>query len=136
MTLAQKRIVHEFEANRFPALKSGVEEAAGWPVPLEVNWDSLAVANEESNYAESWPKIYFEPLTAALRDVGHDEMGREALKTSLKKIVVQNVKGCDYGTCWASFHDGVLTLDHQSVVNAFDVEGRRKGLVAVLEQSL
>ena len=54
MTLAQKRIVHEFEANRFPALKSGVEEAAGWPVPLEVNWDSLAVANDlKEVYAEA-----------------------------------------------------------------------------------
>jgi hypothetical protein len=29
-----------------------------------------------------------------------------------------------------------LTLDHQSVANAFDVEGRAKGLAGVLENSL
>jgi hypothetical protein len=136
VTLAQRRVVQEFETNRFPALKSQLEEAAGLPIPLEVNWDSLAVANEENNYAESWPKVYFEPLIAALKHVGNDDMGREAIKSGIKKIVVQNIKGCDYGDCWASFHDGVLTLDHNSVANAFDTEARKKGLVAVLEQSL
>jgi hypothetical protein len=135
VTLAQRRVVQDFETKQFPAIKSAIAEAAGQPIQLEVNWESLAVPGDEHNYAESWPKIYFEPLIAAFKDVGHDDMGRDALKAGIKKIVVQNVKGCDYGDCWASLQDGVLTLDH-SFTNAFDAEGRRIGLVKVLEQSL
>jgi hypothetical protein len=106
VTLAQRRVVQDFETNQFPALKNQIEEAAGFPVPIEVNWDSLAVPGDEHNYIESWPQIYFEPLIGALKHLTRDDMGREAIKTGLKKIVIQNVKGCDYGDCWAALHDG------------------------------
>lgn len=136
MTLAERRMVNEFENGQFPALKNRVEEAAGFPVPLEVHWDSLAVPGESRLYAESWQQIYFEPLIAGLAAIALDDMGREAIKSGLKKIVIQNAKGCIYGDCWASLADGVLTLDHDAVTNSYDVEARKKGLVAVLESSL
>lgn len=135
MTLAQRRVLQDFETNQFPALKSQIDEAAGFAIPVEVNWESLAVPGEEHNYKESWPQIYFEPLIEGLKHLTRDEMGRDAIKSGIKQIVVQNVKGCDYGTCWAGLNDGVLTLDH-SFSNAYDVQGRKNGLVALLEQSL
>jgi hypothetical protein len=136
MTLAERRIVNEFETGKFPALKSRVEEAVGFPVPLEVKWDTLAVPGESHLYAECWPLIYFEPLIAGLTVICRDEMGREALKGALKKIVIQNTKGCVYGSCWATLAEGVLTLDHESLTNSGDTEDRKKGLVAMLESSL
>lgn len=136
MTLAERRTLHDFETNQFPALKSAVEEAAGFAVPLEVLWDTLAVAGESRLYADCWPRVYFEPLIGALKRVGSTEIGAEAIKTGIKKIVVQNVKGCYYGDCWAVLEDGVLTLDHQSVVNASEVIDRENGLVDVLDTGL
>ena len=135
VTLAQRRVLQDFETNQFPALKTKIDEAAGSAIPVEVNWESLAVPNEERLYAESWTQVYFEPLIAALKDLTRDDMGREAAQ-NIKKIVIQNTKDCRYGSCWASFADGVLTLDHQAVENAYDVDGRAKGLTSVLEQSL
>jgi hypothetical protein len=136
MTLAERRIVSEFETSQFPALKTRVEEAAGFPVPMEVRWDTLAVPGESRLYAESWPLVYFEPLIAGLAAVCRDEMGREAVKGSIKKIVIQNAKGCVYGDCWATVDAGVLTLDHESLTNSGATDERTKGLIAVLESSL
>jgi hypothetical protein len=136
MTLAERRIVKEFETSQFPALQARVEEAAGFPVPLEVKWDTLATPGESRLYAECWTLVYFEPLIAGLATVCRDEMGREAIQSNLKKIVIQNLKGCTYGNCWASFQDGILTLDHESLTNSHDTEERKKGLVAVLESGL
>ncbi len=135
MTLAERRVVHDFETNQFPGLRDGVQEAAGFPVEIEVQWDTLAVPNESRLYAECWPPVYFEPLIEGLKAVAVD-MGREALKAALKKIVVRNTSGCVYGDCWATFADGTLTLDHQPISNVGDGESRRKGLVTLLENSL
>jgi hypothetical protein len=136
MTLAERRVVHDFETNQMPALSARVTKTAGFDVPLEVSWDTLAVPGESHLYAESWPVIYFEPLIGALQIVGRDEMGRNALQSALKKIIIRNSKGCAYGDCWATFLEGILTLDHESVTNAYDVDGRTKGLVRVLENGL
>jgi hypothetical protein len=136
MALAERRAVQEFETNQLPALKERVEKAAGFSVPLEISWDTLAVTGESRLYAESWPAVYFEPLVGALEWVGRDNMGREAIQSEVKKIVLQNTKGCTNPDCWAAFHDGVLTLDHEAITNVHDVDGRRKALIAVLEQGL
>jgi hypothetical protein len=136
VNLAERRIVHDFETNLFPGLKERVEKAAGFPIPLEVSWETLAVAGESRLYAECWSAIYFEPLIGALGYIGRDEMGHRALQSGLKKVVLQNVKGCVYGDCWATLVDVVLTLDHESLTNASDVESRTKGLIGVLESSL
>lgn len=136
MTLADRRVLHEFETNQFPALKERVEEAAGFAVPIEVLWETLAVDGESRLYAESWPVVYFEPLIGGLEAVGRDDMGREALKSGLKKITIKNTKGCTYGDCWATFHDGELTLDHEPLTNAYDADARKNGLITVLEKSL
>ncbi len=136
LSLADRKVLNEFETKLFPAFKHRVEEAAGFPVPLDVHWDTLAVAGESRLFEDSWPKVYFEPLIGALQAVGDSEMGREAIKTSLKKIVIQNVKGCVYADCWSSFSDGVLTLDHNSITNVDVIDARKKALIGVLETSL
>jgi hypothetical protein len=46
-------------------------------------------------------------------------MGREAIQSTLKRIVIQNAKGCLYGDCPAGFADGVLTLDHESLTTGW-----------------
>lgn len=136
MTLAERRIVAEFESTKLPALKTRVEEATAFAVPLAVKFETLATLDESRLYMESWPQIYFEPLIEGLKTICRDEVGKEAYKSGVKKIVIQNVKGRVYGDCWATLVDGVLTLDHNSLANAYDIEARKNGLIAVLESSL
>jgi hypothetical protein len=136
MTLAERRVLNEFQTNQLPDLKKKIDAAAGFEVPIEVNWESLAVPGESHNYLANWPAVYFEPLIQALSAVGADKIGQDAIKEGLKSIVIQNTKSCYYGDRWASIVDGVLTLDHEPLTNAFQVDDRTKGLIQVLESGL
>jgi hypothetical protein len=135
MGLAERRIIKDFQDNHFPALHKQVTTAAGFEVPLEVNWDSLT-SNEYSHaWIATWPQLYFEPLIAALKHITQDDMGKQALKDGLKKIVIQDVSGDYYGDTWSRFEAGVVTLDH-SFTNAHQVEDRTHGLIKNLEAGL
>ncbi len=136
MGLAERRAIKAFQDDRFPAFRQRIADAAGFEVPVEVNWESLALEGEAHLYDECWPKVYFEPLIAGLKSVGRDEMGKEALRSALKKVVVQNTTGAYYGDRWTSFEGGVLTLEHLPTTNADSVQERTDGLVQTLEKNL
>jgi hypothetical protein len=134
MGLAERRAIKSFADNQWPALQTAIHAAAGSAIPVEVHWDSLATADYAHLYEESLPKLYFIPLIDALKRIAIDDMGREALATSVKKIVIQNKKP-DYSSYWAEFKDGVLTLDHQ--FTNVDYHKEREDLVVqVLEKAL
>jgi hypothetical protein len=63
-------------------------------------------------------------------------MGKEALAEGLKQIVITNEQGIYYGDRWATFADGVLTLDHEPATNIHQVADRVEGVVLLLEKSL
>ncbi|ADO69431.1 hypothetical protein [Stigmatella aurantiaca] len=136
MGLAERRAAKEFETKRFPQFKKDIDEAAGFEVPVTVQWDTLAKEGESHLYDECWPKVYFEPLIAALKGISFDDMGKEALKAGLKKIEIQNRAGAIYGDRIASFENGTLLLDHQPHTNVDDVRDRTEGIRKLLESKL
>jgi hypothetical protein len=136
MGLAERRIIQNFQTNELPDLQKRVDEAAGHNVPVEVHWDKLAPEGESHLYVASWKSVYFEPLIDALKAVGKDDLGREALKTGLHKVVIENTRGYYYPDEWAKLEGGTLTLDHDPISNAGDVEARTTRLVTVIENGL
>jgi len=136
MGLAERRVIHEFQTKELPVLQSRVDEAAGFSVPVEADWEKLAPEGESHLYVESWKAIYFEPLIAALQAIAVDQMSRDALKAGLHKVIISNTTGYYYPDRWASFEGGTLTLDHDPLTNAADVKPRAARLIAVLESGL
>jgi hypothetical protein len=136
MGLAERRVIHDFQSNELPVLQSRVDEAARHNVPVEADWEKLAPEGESHLYVESWKAIYFEPLIAALSTIAGDEMGREALKNGLHSVVIVNTSGNYYPDHWAKFEAGTLTLDHDPLTNAGDIQPRASKLVSVLESNL
>jgi hypothetical protein len=139
MGLAERRAVKDFQDNLFPALQDKIHAAAGFAVPIEVDWASLTIDGESHLYAESWPKVFFTPLADGLANIARDDMGKEALATGLKKITVRHnpdVYYGDEGYGFAALADGTLAIQHAAHTNVDDVESRTKGLVAVLEKAL
>lgn len=135
MGLAERRIVKSFETTVFPDLKKQIDEAAGFDVPVEVKWDTLIKDDQySSSWAESWPKIYFQPVVIAFKNICIDDMGKEALQGTLKKLIIQDVSDV-YGSDWVAFEDGTLTLDHR-FCNVDDVEYRADILQQKLEKAL
>ena len=136
MGLAERRAANEFETTVLPGFKERIDEAAGFAVPLEINWDQLSPAGEARLFPECWPQVYFEPLTEGLKIVGRDKLGKEALAAGLKKVVIQNTFANYNSDNWAKFVDGVLILDHDPLTNAVYVNPRTEGLVKALEAGI
>ncbi len=136
MGLAERRALKDFQDNHFPGLKQKVTDAAGFDVGIEVAWDKLVQDDMGHLYNDAWAKIYFEPLAEALKKITVDDMGKDALKAGLKKVVITNSTGVYYGDRWAKLEGGVLTLDHEPTTNVDNQTERVDGLVSVLEKAL
>ncbi|WP_225413826.1 hypothetical protein [Stigmatella hybrida] len=136
MGLAERRAAKEFETKRFPQFKKDIDEAAGFSVPVTVHWDTLALEEQTQLYDECWPKVYFEPLIAALKGITVDDMGKEALKGGLKKIEIQNRTDIIYGDRMATFEGGTLVLDHKPHTNVDDIQQRTDSIRKLLESKL
>ncbi len=137
MGLAEKRAAAEFETTVYPGLKKQIDEAAGFEVPTEVRWDTLIKQEKQvAAWKDAWPKLYFLPIVNAFKQICVDPMGKDALKETLKKIVVQDAKP-SYSSYWASFDkaSGTLTLDYQ-FTNVDDINGRADMLRKVVEDAM
>jgi len=136
MGLAERRAAKQFETNRMPALTKEIQGAAGFEVPLEVHWDAIATEGNAHLFEECWPQVYFQPLIAAFKEVACDDMGKEALKGALKKVVVQNTADISYAGRMVRFDGGVLTIDHAPTTNAHYVADRASAIREALEKAL
>ncbi|MBO0869466.1 MAG: hypothetical protein J2P15_12955 [Micromonosporaceae bacterium] len=135
MGLAERRAAEQFKTEQYPEWKRRIDQAAGFEVPVEVNWDQLAVDGYAESYGQFFPKVFFEPLERALAAVTIDQMGKDALKAGLKQIIVKNSD--QYGsTSGFSFTGGILTMDYKSHTNVDYGDERAKALQKLLESGL
>ncbi|GJE73276.1 hypothetical protein [Methylorubrum podarium] len=139
--LAERRAIAAYRESRYPAQEKGIQEAAGFPVPVEVAWDQLTIAGDAKYYADPgyFEKTIFEPLAAGLKDVTRDQMGRDALREKLKSIRIRY----DEKTAPASnypnglkFEGGVLDVNWRPYANVADFKDRVEAVVKVLEKGL
>ncbi|MBS2040376.1 hypothetical protein JST97_35640 [bacterium] len=130
MGLAERRATKAFQDERYPGIKQEIDAAAQKNVLLEIDWESLAVDDYADDYAENWHKIYFLPLIEAFKSIAFDDMGREALASGLKKVVIRNS-----GSIETTFQDGVLLLDYP-FTNADYWQDRKETWQKLLEKGL
>ncbi|MEE7465478.1 hypothetical protein MFUR16E_32055 [Methylobacterium fujisawaense] len=139
--LAERRAIAAYREGRYPAQEKAIQEAAGFPVPVEVVWDQLTIPGDAKYYADPgyFEKTIFEPLAAGLKDVTKDLMGRDALRQKLKSIRIR----FDEKTAPASnypnglkFDGGVLDVNWRPFSNVADFKDRVEAVVKVLEKGL
>jgi hypothetical protein len=135
MGLAERRGAEKFRTDEYPGWKSRLDQAAGFDLPVEVAWAELAADGFADRYSEFFAQVYFEPLVSALAAVTIDDMGREALRAGLTKVVVRN-SGQYASYIGFGFADGVLTIDHRSEANIDYGDERAKQLTRLLEANL
>jgi hypothetical protein len=135
MGLAERRSVLRFENDDYPAFKARIDEVAGFEVHIEVAWDELAAEDYADSYAQFFPMVYFEPLISALSAVCIDDLGKNALRDGLSKIIVRNTDEHS-SESGISFTDGVLTFDHKPQTNVDYGADRAKALQHALEKGL
>ncbi|RYF09753.1 MAG: hypothetical protein EOO77_23065 [Oxalobacteraceae bacterium] len=139
--LADRRAIAAYRQDKWPALEQAIRKAAGFDVPIEVEWDQLALPGDGAYYGNDdyFGKTIFEPLTAALTSITSDTMGRDALKAKLQRIHVR----FDEKTAPASnypnglgFQNGVLDINWRPFSNTADGADRTKALTEIMEKNL
>jgi len=135
MGLAERRATKEFQEKQFIELRNEIHKVAGFAVPIEVAWDQLAVEGQVDYYKEAWPEIFFKPVIEGLRQIGRDEMGKEAIKGGLKKIEFRNSQGSYSPHSAISFVSGTLVIDHE-LSNVGDTKDRTKYIIEIVEKGL
>lgn len=121
--LAERRAIKEYQEKKLPDLKKQIDDAAGFDVKLTVDWDKLAVPGKADHYLEDEfiSDIFFYPLIEALKRVTKDEMGKTALKSQLKEVVMTfdpaTAPVSDYKGGW-KFENGKLTINYEPWVNS------------------
>jgi len=135
MGLAERRAADRWKNNDYPDWKTRIDQAVGFDIPVEVAWEQLASEGNPEYYDEWFPKVYFQPLTMALSAITIDDMGKEAIRDGLTKIVVKN-SGEYSSASGFSFSGGVLTINHKPQTNVDYPEERAKAIQKMLEDAL
>jgi hypothetical protein len=136
MGLLEKRALKAFQDGAYKKLTGEINKIAGFNVDFDVNWETLALEDQSHLYEESFPKVYFEPIIKAFTEIASDEMGKDALKETLKKIIIKNEGGVYYGSGAYSFDNGVLTIDHQPTTNIDNIQERSDELAKILMKQM
>jgi len=105
MGLNERRKIKELQDVTLPGRVKDIEEICGAPIPYEVDWESLADDLPGLNFVDN---ISCHRLNMALRMICQDDMGKSAVRDSLKRIKLVNVK--DKSAMRLSFEDGVLEM--------------------------
>ena len=135
MGLAERRATKDFQDKHFPDLRNEIQKEAGFPVPIEIAWEQLSVEGQTDYYKEAWTEVFFKPVIDALRQIGRDEMGKDALKSGLKKIEFRNSSGNYSPHNAITFTNGAVVIDHE-LSNVGDTKDRTKYLVELIEKNL
>ncbi len=136
MGLAEKRAVQDFQNNKFDGWKKQICAAAGFEPKFQIAWETMAQDGYAHLFEEGFQKIYFQPLVNAFTEVCKDQMGKDAVKTSLKEIRICNKSGHYSPRPAINFENGILTIDHEPTTNMQDIDDRTKQIITVLENAL
>jgi hypothetical protein len=105
MGLAERRKIKELQDDVLPGRVKEIEEICGAPIPYEVDWESFSDDLEGLNFMDN---ISCHRLNMALRVICQDDMGKEAIRETVKKVKLKNVKGI--GDKSLGFSDGALDM--------------------------
>jgi len=139
--LAERRAIAAFEKDSFPALQKSVRAAAGFEVPIKVDWNSLALPGDDKYYGQDdyLVKTVFTPLENAMKNIAQDEMGKQALREKLQAISIHYTEAGSSASAYkdrVKFEAGTLDVNFRPFTNSADVDDRTKAIVDVLEAAL
>lgn len=88
MGLLEKRWAQEKRTALEAELIEAIRRLAGPEVLVEIDWDGFAEHREDCGYIGD-PGYGLPQLVQALEEVARDDLGREALREKLRKIVIK-----------------------------------------------
>jgi hypothetical protein len=105
MGLAEKRAMKEAQDGWLPRRQAEIDGLCGGSIPYEVDWDSFADDAKGIQWLEANGP---QQVASAVRSICQDELGKEAVRAAIKKVVLRNT--ADAAGKRLTFEDGVLCL--------------------------
>lgn len=105
MGLNERRKIKEYQDTIVPERQAELSEICGCPIAYEIEWDTFAEDLEALNFLDN---LSFHRINMAFRVICTDELGREAVAESLKRIRLKNVPTRDEMSM--TFTDGLLEM--------------------------
>lgn len=138
MGLQEKRAIQNFQENKLAQLKAEVENAAGYSIIIDINWDNLAPEGHSERLSEYLEKIYFVPLINAIKKISIDDLGKQALKDALKSVFICNQSHSYTLSNSIVFEKetGKLVLDHEPATNIDSIADREDAILNILNKNL
>ncbi len=146
LDLARRRAIKEYIEKTFPKYEAAIKEAVTPEVKIVVDWEKLALEDHAEVYSDEtfFDQPIFQPLITALKQVGKDDMGREALRSKLSKVhVTYNFETAPLSNYinGVTFEGGVLTINFAPYSNpggpdSSNYQDRVKAIVTILEKGL
>ena len=139
--LAERRAIKSYQESVLPDLQSDINNAAGFEVVLNIDWDKIALPGGADNYESDayFTDIYFKPLIKAFLSISSDELGKEALVSKLKSVKItydsDTAPTANYGNGIA-FEGDQLTINFRPFSNAGDIDERAEAMIEELESKL
>jgi hypothetical protein len=91
--LGERRVLKEFQEGTYATWLKSFHALVGFEVPVEPNWESffLDVGNNYSkeSLVGCWKINFLDSTYATFKAVCQDEMGKEAVKSGLKKVILE-----------------------------------------------
>ena len=104
MGLAESRKIKELQEVTLPEREAEIAEICGTPIPYEVDWASFDGDLEGLNFMDN---LSCHRLNMALRVICVDDLGREAVASTVKVIRLKNVPKDEMRLAFA---DGALEM--------------------------
>jgi hypothetical protein len=105
MGLEERRKIKELQDDVLPGRVSEIVEICGVAIPYDVDWDSFDGDLTGLNFMDN---ISCHRLNMALRVICSDDLGKEAVRDTLKTVRLRNVKSKDDKSL--SFDAGTLQM--------------------------
>lgn len=105
MGLDEKRKLKEIQDGPLKAAQSKIKDILGVEIPIELDVATFTTLNELNTFQHTG----LNQAVEMVKSIAKDDMGKEALKESLKKIVFRNLPVDVSSKNKATFDNGVLT---------------------------
>jgi len=103
MGLIEKRLIKEAKETWLPGEAKDMQEAAGAAIAIDIDWTSFET---DEAALKSLPHLGMRKMANAFRVICVDELGKEAVRETVKKVVITNVQAEPK----VSLENGVITL--------------------------
>ena len=143
MGLAEKRAVDTFKNSEYTEFLGKLKTILGRDVPVETNWDELTKRIEgysgdiSVRFKDYFENMFSKSILTSFSAICVDNMGKEAVASILKKIIIKSDENASASEKGFKFEDGILSAN-MSYTNTDEVNlgYRTEALQKILEKNL